>query len=473
MSRPQAAAAGQNSRNSSVYDHRVIDPIELPAIMRKHIYTGCMGTTYVALIAGMFFVAFGRLIGMTPAGWGIYYAVIQFAVVGQLISAYYTNRHGQRKKLWFRTAFLSRSFRMVALGAAFMLHSYSPALAATVLIVLLVPASFFGSLAFPPWQSWLTSIIPAKRHGWFMGRRGAWVSLGTLAVVIPCAALLDWVGEGRKLICLMIIFAVAQVLGYVDLMIHRTIPEPRIRPDREARFFREIFAPLKDRTFRPFIRFTCAWSFATMLGGSMAMIYILNHLGLEKNFLGGVLLMIGAPLVLVMLISKRLGVLIDRIGTRRVLIFGHLLWGCLPILWIMAMPETVYLFIGISVVLMAVGSRAAMMAADKIRTRSAPPERTATYAATSMFFGALGGGLGALVGGQMVQWMEGFSFQVGSKVMGGFEVVFLTSMCLRLGSVLLARSIREPKMAGEPVLPMVQQPEKPAPAKGRPRRGVA
>jgi MFS family permease len=467
MSVRKAVAAGPSHRGS-IYRHRAIDPIELPAIMRKHIYTGMMGSTYGTLLSGMFFVAYARQIGVEALGFGVLSAFCQFSVVGQLISAYHTNRSGQRKKLWYRSELFSRLLRLGAVVGSFLLFPYSPMLASVALLGLVIGSSFCLSLSLPPWQSWLSSIIPAHRHGRFMGLRSAWIALATLAVVLPCGYLLDRAATGQKMTMLAGIFAFGLAIGFVDLFIHRTIPEPAVPPDRQTRFFRQILTPLRDRRYRPWLVFRVAWHFSWMLGGAMALPYWLMKLGVEKNFLMGTMMLMGLPLLLATFTGKYIGVLVDRVGTRRVLIVSHLAWSTLPILWMLATPQTAMILLPASAAIGSLAFRGSYQAASKIQTRSAPPQRTAMYVATSTFAAAVAGGLGALTGGALVHLLGGLSLQVGWKVFGGFEFVFLLSLVGRFASSTLALRVNEPALA-EPVIAKVAPPL----SSPRPRQGVA
>jgi len=50
------------SRTRGYFAQRPDAPAELPAIMRKHIFTGAMGTIWGNIIAGIVYVFFGNAI---------------------------------------------------------------------------------------------------------------------------------------------------------------------------------------------------------------------------------------------------------------------------------------------------------------------------------------------------------------------------------------------------------------------------
>ncbi len=298
---------------------KMVYPWELPSIMRKHILTGAMGTVYFVLLSGMYLVTFGNGIGMRYWQWGLLSGASSFALLLQLLSAYVVSRTGSRRSLWFVAAMAGRTLRIVAITAAFALHSRFGSRATLVFIVLLVLANAFEAIAVPPWFSWLADIIPRDEHGRFMGRRSAWIALANVWIVVPIGFAMDRLGGGSNLNLLMLLFGFGSVLGIVDLVIHRTIPDPPVKRSRKARFWREVARPLKDRRFRPWLIFNVLWTFGMTLGGSLATIYFVENLGIRRNFFGGSLVLILVPLAATAVAGKYLGTLVDRLGVKRTL----------------------------------------------------------------------------------------------------------------------------------------------------------
>ena len=61
--------------------------------------------------------------------------------------------------------------------------------------------------------------------------------------------MLDKVSEGLKMPALMLVFAAGFIIGAVDLLIHRTIPEPPMVVPPRRRFWHEALGPLRDADF--------------------------------------------------------------------------------------------------------------------------------------------------------------------------------------------------------------------------------
>jgi MFS family permease len=444
MSLPGAATSGR-SASSHIYSHRAIEPVELPSVMRKHIYTGVMGAIYGAMVLGVFFGKYWKEIGGDPVLWTVLSAFLSLATVAQLVSAYLTSRTGARKRLWYRAELISRLLRLASVASSALLwYRVSSAAACWALILFATAGSFFTALASAPWQSWLSSIIPANRHGWFMGRRGAWVSLGAMAVVLPAGWLMDAAGKSWTLPVLLGLFGVGIAMGLVDLWIHRTIPEPPIEANGEADFWAEVRRPLEDRRFRPFLIFQGCWMFSMGMAGSLTWPFWTDVLHIDSSMGGTALLIVGAPLGLTVLLGKWIGVMVDRLGARRMLGAGSLLWACIPALWLFATAENCWAVLCIWAVLSATGCTAALQAAGKIQIRTAPPHQAASYVAVGTVVAALAAAAGDLTSGGMFRLLKGVALTIGPWSLGAYTMIFLASTILRFSSILLISGVREP-----------------------------
>jgi len=410
---------------------RLVYPWELPSIMRKHIATGAMGSLYLVLVSGIYLVAFGNDLGMQYWEWGLLSSVSSFSLLLQLVSAYYVGRTGARRSLWFVFALVSRLLRGVGIVAAFALFGVSDSAARLVFMALLVLSNVFGAISVPPWMSWLADIIPRDQHGRFIGRRSAWIALANLCVVAPIGYAVDRFGGRSRPEVLLVVFAVGLALGMLDLFIHRTIPEPRMARPQRRRFLKALCVPLQDAQFRPWLAFNAFWTFAMTLGGSLATIYFVEDLGIRRNFLGGGLALIVAPLIGGMLTGRLSGGMVDRHGVRRVLRLGHTLWASLPAFWLFATPSNALPVLGAAAFVGGIGSRAALTAANKLITRLRPPEHVPMYTAVSTCVGCLAGGMGALLAGLSLHLLRSFQLDLGGFHLVGFHLLFAASFLLR------------------------------------------
>jgi len=405
--------------------------------MRKHIYTGAMGSIWDTLISGLFFVYFGTSIGVTRFQWGIMAAVASWLIATQVFSALLTQRTGKRKVLWFSFATADRGLRLVGILAAYALWRSGWSHAGVVLIGAVWLANLFGTMASPPWLSWLADIIPQNEHGTFWGRRTAWLALTVVVVAVGAGLLTDKISEPHKMQAVIGIFVFATVVGIIDLIIHGTIPEPAMALPERRHFWAHVIEPLRDRAFRPWLTFNVAWTFSMTIGGALATLYFLKELGLERNFLGGIIVVTCIPLLGTLFSGKWSGRLVDRFGVRPVLFGGHIAWAFLPVFWFAASPATAIVVIGVSSVVAGVACTAASTAANKLIVRVPPPEHCAMYTAVSTSLGSVAGGLGALGAGSLLGALSDWHVTFAGGTFGAFHVLFAISFVLRLAAALL------------------------------------
>ena len=331
-------------------------------------------------------------------------------------------------------------------------------------------SNFFDAMASPPWLSWLADLIPANNHGGFWGRRSAWVAFSAICAVIPVGILIDHVPESAKMPVAAAVFGAAGLIGVIDLFVHGTLPEPMLPPAERAPVLERVMAPLRDPAFRPWLRFNTAWSFDVTLGGCLSMVFFLKHLEMSNNLAGGMVVLTVLPLLTGVLTASWSGKLVDRVGPKKVLTWGHFLWGFLPLFWIVATPATALYWLGWSSVQGNVGSNAALTAANKLITRLPRPQDRAMYTAVSSCLGSVAGGIGALAAGTFLSLMGDWHLTLGGKTFIAFHLLFLISAAMRLSTVrTLLPAVSDP-VAEAPVPEGAVQPKPPSHRKRPPRK---
>lgn len=426
------------------FTQRTIHPDQLPDIMFKHIYTGAMGNVWGTLIAGVFFVYFGNAIGLTKFEWGIMSAVGSWVLLSEVLAAAITQRLGHRKGLWLACALADRSIRFVAIMAALILWHMGWPHAGLVLVCSITLATCLGAMAGPPWLSWLADLIPEKEHGEFWGRRSAWVNVAVVCTMLPAAFYMDRLPENLKLHVTIWIFALATIIGLLDLVIHGTIPEPKMVRPKESDFFRQFLTPLRDRGFRPFLIFSFCWTFSAMVGATLITVYIMEDLGGKKNLFGTSLAMMGAYLVGGMLTARWTGALVDRWGPKRVMRMGYLFWAFIPLNWFFLTPASVLWVVGSVNFVAGFFVTAASNACLKIQTRYPPASHRAMYIAVSNCANYVAAGLAGLTAAIMAQHLEHWTWTLDRLTFTSLDIFAAVSLTLRVSTaILLIGPIRE------------------------------
>jgi hypothetical protein len=415
--------------------HRPLQYDELPSVMKKHIFTGTLGSAWGAVITGIIYVFFGNAIGMTQFQWGILGGLSAWVVVVQPLGALLGEKAGSRKLVWFWTALTDRVLRLAGVVAAFFLWRAGHPGAYLVFMLAICVATLIGNLSPGPWFGWLATIIPREVQGTFWGRRDSWISLVVIAVILPSGLLMDLVPPGGKLEIAAVILAAASVLGLVDIIVHGTIPEPPMAARSSGGSISGMLVPLRDRQFRSWLLFTASWNLSMGLGGGLCALYFMENLRFKDDLLGGMFAVSVTGLAGTLLAARTVGRMVDRIGIKRVLLIGYFFWCLIPAIWLFATPRTAILWIGIAGLIGGVFPAAATNAGVKLVTRFPAPEESGMYMAVSTMVGSIAGGLASVIAGGFLKLMGDRSFLVLGLVVSAFPLLFIASFILRLVTV--------------------------------------
>jgi hypothetical protein len=435
------ATTGPGSR---AFGQRPVRPGELPAVMKKHIATGTMGSAWGTLITGIIYVYFGNAVGLSRLQWGILTGIGSWVVIAQPIGNILADRLGSRRLFWFWTALTDRFLRMAGVLTAFALLAAGRPEAGLALMAGICVGTLIGNLSPGPWYGWFVTIIPKEVQGAFWGRRDSWISLVVTLVVLPSGLVMDLVPGAYKTWMAAAILIAASCVGFMDLLIHQTIPEPpsrRVAVERRKAWFRRatfgMLTPLRDRRFRPWLVFTASWNLSQSLGGSLAMLYLLENIGFKNDLLGGMFSMTITGLLATFLVARRLGRMVDRFGVKRVLKFSHLLWSFVPACWLVATPGHALFWVSLGSILGTVFSTSATNASVKLATRFPSSEDGGMYITFSTVVANVANGLGALLAGLLLTALGTWTLTVLGLVLSAFPVLFLISTALRLLTFLL------------------------------------
>ena len=413
---------------------RSVRPGELPAIMKKHIFTGAMGTAWGNIITGIIYVYFGNAIGLTQLQWGILGGITAWVVVVQPLGAILGERAGSRKRVWFWSGLADRLLRLVGIEGAYFLWKAGNPAGYLVFMAAICVATLVGNLSFGPWFGWLSTIIPQEVQGTFWGRRDSWISLVVIAVTLPSGLVMDLIPGGGKLETATIILVAASLIGCMDILIHGTIPEPSLPGATAHGSFADILSPFRNRRFRPWLLFAACWNFSQMLGGALCTLYFMENLGFKNNLLGGMLAVTVSGLLGTLVAARRAGRMVDRIGVKRVLLLGHFFWSFLPAIWLFATPRTAVFWIGLAGLVGGIFLMAATNAGVKLVTRFPSSEESGMFMAVSTMVGSFAGGLASIVAGGVLHVLGGWSFTLIGLEVSAFPLLFIASFILRLAT---------------------------------------
>lgn len=246
-----------------------------------------------------------------------------------LPAALLVERSGDRKRITLTMASSSRLVLLViALLPLFFIES--KALIWVVLGLALLRETF-ANMAYPGWMSLTGDIIPLEGRGRYFGTRNFVMGMVGILTVLVVGEAITRIGEplGYQLALLLsfITGVIAMLfLGRIKDPIDKTEDTPQVQNR-----LKDIFTSLKGQTqFILFCIFTAIWNFSIYIVGPFFNVFMVDTLNFSAAMIGVISV---ANTVANLLVQRRVGVLSEKWGNRRVAIFFMLLIPLVSLLW--------------------------------------------------------------------------------------------------------------------------------------------
>lgn len=387
---------------------------------------------WMSLSVGLPLTMFMEALGASGVLIGLITAVRLTSMAAQIPGAMLAEAMGSRKRVWAALALSHRALWFIPAGLALVAHTGEPWI--PVVVVLAVTLSeLLGNASGAPWLSWMTDLIPGRSSGKFWGNRQSVITAVSLGGLWLAGFLLDSY-DGRQqsasLAGFAVVFALAAVLGLLDIIIHLGVPEPaRAVVQKGTSIWGRLLAPVRSEAFRRLTLAVGVWSFGFAMVGTFGIVYLKKEFGLSYSELAALTV---AGAVGSVVSSYFLGRLIDRVGSR---ISAGLLFLTAPLsmLGYFFIGEGFYEFAGYKVssvtfviflTSIAGGALFSGVGLCQIRLLGVLSEasgRTMWMAVHACLIGLLAA-LGPLAGGVVMDWFT--AHPIGWDLPGGIEFSF-------------------------------------------------
>ncbi len=411
--------------------------------MRRIIVGGCLAMVYITGVNSPVTTEYFRAIGADEWHFGLIGGIPFVLLAMQFIGAAMVNRVACRRRTFF--------FCLVACRLAYLPIAFLPwdrlglSTDKRMMVVsgLLGLSALLHNYAVPFWFSWMADLIPRPILNRFWGRR-QWAMHTTWAVSFIVLTVYLYFSRQSPITIFRTLVAVAVVAGMVDIMLFIPVREPPNLTDFSLSFWRALWEPWHDASYRSFVRFSCAWSFATMFAAAFMQLYVLKVIGLApwKTALIWCLQGIGTGMV-----SSGWGRIADRHGHRPIFNLCIMLKFLIVIVFIALTPQNVSWLLPITLFLDGMLNAGTMVASNGYMLSHSPQRNRSMFIANITGLAGLAGGTGAILSGALLKRIGAEPWSWGGRNWNAYQIVFALSLVMRVLCIPLVRRIREDRAA--------------------------
>jgi hypothetical protein len=419
---------------------------------RAIILGGCLATAYTQLTTSPATVEYARSLGASELHIGILGALPTGMLFMQFLAAVIVNHLRYRRWVWFTVSVVQRMIYLpVALGP----WLWPDVVDATWLFgLILLTAGNHGLLHFcsPLWLSWMGDYLPPNGLNRFWGSRQLWMQWAAAASLFAAALFLVKSGiEIRPAFAVML--CVASLAGLADICLFLFVEEPPVAAVPQPTLRTVFAAPFQDGDFRTFIRFTCFWNFAAMLGAPFISLFLLSYVRME---LFQVLMLWTLSWVGGAVFARRLGDWTETYGHRPVLILCTALKSTNMLAFLLTPrdPQLAFWLLVPAFMLDAMLNTGIAIASNGFMLKNSPAHNRTMFIAAGTALAGMIGCATSIGSGGLLTATESCSLAWGDSLYGNFHLVFALSFVMRLIAIEFARRIREPHAASTPEVVM-------------------
>jgi len=359
--------------------------------------------------------------------------------------------------LWELFAFhLSRSLsrhrrRMVAMGiteitaasAVVLLGLMDPRFRFASMAVLLVIAYGIGHTNSPPFNSWLSNVLPEEVRGRYIGGRMFIISVTAMVYIYVASTWLDWQHKTYGAFAVMFVIGwIAGILGYL-LLLNTPYPTATEEEPQES-FWGSLALPLRNRPFVLLAVYFACWTAASSMAGAFYGVYMINRLQLPY---GTIAIFTNLTLAMMMVGYLATGDMAQRYGSKPLTQLLIVPVAAVPLLWAFATPDTYQWVLPAACLVNGFAISGLGVSASNLLYKLLPRgEGNSVYFAMWAAALAIGAALGPLVGGLLKNMLPG-TIALGPMSFSELQVIFLVSAAAHVVPVILSAVLVEGEAA--------------------------
>ncbi len=426
-----------------------LDEITRKAALSRSIADGIFGTMWTSLTGGAFLVGYAlKVFNAGGSAIGMLAALPLFANIVQVAGSLLIEKTGKKKPACIVGVLTGRLtwVGVILLPLAFVPKGAGGA--AWPLIAVIGLSSLFGALGTVGWTAWMGDLVPRKQRGTFFGRRNMIASFAGMVALLLGGKFLDIADRFHVPVALafMLLFSAGLLCGVTSVWFLSRIPETGTPPPASSVRLKSslLLQPLRDGNFRALIVFGSVWSAGVQMAGPFYNVFLIDTL--RADF-GTITLFGTCATIATLLMMRTWGPISDALGNKPVIIVSGWILVLVPVLWILARPQSFFLPVLLANLVSGAAMAGAALSQFNILIALSPRKGRSMYIAMFSAITGLVGAAAPVAGGIAVHALQDISFTVLSYRVTSLHILFLGSSAIQLASVLLAVRIREPSAA--------------------------
>jgi MFS family permease len=420
-------------------------------VIRKRLFLfsweGALGNIFIILSSGAFLTSLAIYLGANDFEIGLLGALPFLSQSAQLIAPYLIHLTGNRRALTVSGFATARQIWWFLIPLLFI----SAAWRLELFIIIVTLSAIAGMLATPGWLSWIADIVPEKIRGRYFARRNSAIAATTVTATLLGGIILDkFKLLGRQDWGFAFIISFGCIAAIVSIVLLSRLPDKKPGPNKEHYRLAQILEPLKDKRFRHLLKVFFVWNIAIGIAAIFFAAHMLTNLKMSFTQIA----MYSSSVALIAVMTNRLwGALIDRVGSKPVLVFCAFGISAVPLIWLFARADFLWILIFESIYTGALWA-GFNLAAFNIPIANSPSAKRTPYLAMFSVITGLGFFLASIIGGLLTENLSGLHWHIGFLVIVNYHVLFVISALLRIMASVFFLSFHEP---GEKSFPVVVQ----------------
>jgi len=407
---------------------------------------GTFANVFTILTGGAFLTGLALYFGANDVTIGLLAALPYLAQTAQILSAYLVDCTGQRKAITLWAAVAARQSWWLVLPLLFLPSAWR----LEALLVIVTFSNIALMVSTPAWMAWMADLVPERIRGRYFGFRSAAVAFTTLAATIAGGLLLDYFRSyGRDHIGFAVITAAATTFALAATLLLNRIPDRSAHQLRVPFQWSRLLEPFQDKLFRRLLEMMLAWNLAIGISAAFFAAHMLTNLKMSFTQISlysclGSLVAVG--------LNRPWGKLIDRFGSKAVLVFCALGICLVPLIWLIPRPDSLWILWFEAVYAGALWT-GFTLAVFTIPIAHSPREGRTIYLAMFSVVTGLAFFISSTAGGILAESWSRIHWTVGPQTIVNYHLLFVLSALMRAGAAIFFMTFHEPQ--GKPLPIMV------------------